>query len=156
MILYFAYGSNLDWVQMKQRCPSATFVNIALLLNFKLAFTRKSHKRLCGVADIIADESEHVWGVLYQISELDLGNLDSYEGYNPSRTKNVYTRCEIHVYACGDKKKPLTVFTYVIENKSMQHIPPNKEYLDLLLKGAEHWHLPHEYIEKVNAVRTEE
>jgi len=29
-LLYFAYGSNLDWSQMKKRCPSAEFVGIPL------------------------------------------------------------------------------------------------------------------------------
>jgi hypothetical protein len=30
-MFYFAYGSNMDWAQMRGRCPSAKFVAIAEL-----------------------------------------------------------------------------------------------------------------------------
>ena len=30
-MFYFAYGSNMDWDQMKQRCPSAHFLGVAEL-----------------------------------------------------------------------------------------------------------------------------
>ena len=54
-MLYFAYGSNLDWAQMKSRCPSATFVDRAKLKDHRLAFTRKSKDRDCGAADLYQD-----------------------------------------------------------------------------------------------------
>lgn len=40
-MLYFAYGSNMNWDRMKDRCSSACFVGIATLEGYKLAFTRK-------------------------------------------------------------------------------------------------------------------
>jgi hypothetical protein len=58
-VLYFAYGSNMNWEQMKTRCPSARFVAVALLPDYKLAFTRKSINRGCGVADgVLLDGDE--------------------------------------------------------------------------------------------------
>jgi hypothetical protein len=62
-MLTFAYGSNMDWNQMRERCPSSRFVGIAVLRDHKLAFTRKSLKRGCGVADLIAEggAQEHVF-----------------------------------------------------------------------------------------------
>jgi len=56
-MLYFAYGSNLDFAQMRDRCPSALFVAIAKLPDHRLAFTRKSIKRACGVADAVPEET---------------------------------------------------------------------------------------------------
>jgi hypothetical protein len=34
---YFVCGSNMDWLQMREHCPSAHFVGIALLPDHKLA-----------------------------------------------------------------------------------------------------------------------
>lgn len=48
---YFAYGSNMNWQQMTQRCPSARFVSVARLPEHKLAITRQSRRRLCGNGD---------------------------------------------------------------------------------------------------------
>ena len=56
-MLYFAYGSNMLFDQMRERCPSSTFVCAAALDGYRLAFTRKatganSPWRGFGVADI--------------------------------------------------------------------------------------------------------
>jgi gamma-glutamylcyclotransferase len=45
MPLTFAYGSNLDCTQMRERCPSTRFVCIAALKDYRLAFTRHSRGR---------------------------------------------------------------------------------------------------------------
>jgi len=37
----FAYGSNMNWNQMRERCPSSRFVGIAVLRDHKLAVMRK-------------------------------------------------------------------------------------------------------------------
>jgi len=43
---YFAYGSNMNWTQMAQRCPSARFVSVARLKDHRFAITRQSRRRL--------------------------------------------------------------------------------------------------------------
>jgi hypothetical protein len=63
-MFYFAYGSNMNWTQMRGRCPSARYVAIAVLRNHTLAFTRKSVKRGCGVADAVWSERQEMWGVV--------------------------------------------------------------------------------------------
>jgi hypothetical protein len=93
-VLYFAFGSNLAWAQMKERCPSARFVSIAALPDHRLAFTRKSVNRGCGVADAVRDPGRTLWGVVYEISDLDVGSLDKSEGYRPTRETNSYWRRE--------------------------------------------------------------
>ncbi len=50
---YFAYGSNMSQDQIRARCPSHKFLCAAELPGHKLAFTRYSRKRECGVADIV-------------------------------------------------------------------------------------------------------
>jgi len=55
-MLYFAYGSNMDWNQIRGRCPSASFLGIAVLLDHRLAFSRYSTTRNCGVADAVKSD----------------------------------------------------------------------------------------------------
>ena len=93
-MLYFAYGSNMNWLQMQDRCPSARFLCRAVLPDYKLAFTRKSIKRGCGVADVVPAPGQTAWGVVYEISNLDVENLDRSEGYRPGRERNSYWRRE--------------------------------------------------------------
>lgn len=78
-MLYFAYGSNMECIQIKKRCPSASFVGIAKLSDYRLAFTRRSTKRRCGVADVVPEEGHRVWGVIFKIAEGDIKRLDECE-----------------------------------------------------------------------------
>jgi len=59
-MLYFAYGSNMDWAQMQQRCPDAGFRAIGLLDDHRLCFPRRSKLRECGVASIHPVAGERV------------------------------------------------------------------------------------------------
>ena len=79
---YFAYGSNMNWEQMKRRCASAQFVCVASLKDYRFAIARHSRLRNCGTANIFADTGSEVWGIVYDVSEPDLIILDSFEdGY---------------------------------------------------------------------------
>ena len=156
-MLYFAYGSNLDWKQMKDRCPSAQFVCRAVIHEYRLAFTRRSKSRNCGVADIIPDKGNEVWGVVYQISERDVGALDQSEGYSPSRKgdENAYVREDFHVFEEGNMAKPLLVAVYVA-NKQENPPLPNNDYKKLIVEGAKYWHLPEDYIDELERVQVAE
>jgi gamma-glutamylcyclotransferase len=98
-MLYFAYGSNMDWSQMRERCPSARFFCVAKLKKDTLAFTRRSEKRGCGVSDVIPNQARDVWGVVYGIDARDLSRLDKCEGFVPGRRRedNAYFREERRV-----------------------------------------------------------
>ena len=151
-MLYFAYGSNLDWVQMKTRCPSATFVNCAKLKDHRLAFTRKSTRRGCGSADAIAKQGRDIWGVVYEIDERDVGSLDEAGGFFPGRAQNAYTRQERHVSEDGDEQKPLLVSIYFAEKQKDPPLP-SAEYKRQIVDGARHWHLPQEYIQELEQIK---
>jgi gamma-glutamylcyclotransferase (GGCT)/AIG2-like uncharacterized protein YtfP len=155
-VLYFAYGSNLDWAQMRQRCPSARFVCVAKLPGHKLAFTHKSRDRGCGVADVIPDANAEVWGAVYQIDERDIGSLDGSEGYSPGRAlaQNSYNRKEQHVFSDGDSKKPLATWIYIAQRQENPHLP-NAAYKNLIVEGAKFWHLPAQYIAELEKMEIE-
>ncbi len=150
-MLYFAYGSNMDWKQMKDRCPSARFVGIARLPDHRLVFTRKSIKRDCGVADAVRENECSVWGSVYEISALDVGKVDKSEGYRPGRKKNSYWRRECMVFLNGDEALPLTAETYFAEPEANAPLP-NQDYKNLILSGARHWHLPADYVAELVAI----
>lgn len=147
--LYFAYGSNMNWSQMAERCPSAKFVTTALLPDHQLSFTRLSTTRGCGVADAVHEIGATVWGVVYAISEEDLSRLDKREGFKSNQKSNSYSRQRCVVSIGADA---LTVWTYFAER---QHNPPppNQEYKDLIVSGARHWHLPDDYIEQLERIQ---
>jgi gamma-glutamylcyclotransferase (GGCT)/AIG2-like uncharacterized protein YtfP len=152
-MLYFAYGSNMEWSQMRERCPSARFVCIAKLKCHRLAFTRKSEKRGCGVADFIPEQGLDVWGIVYEIDERELGRLDKCEGFVPGRRRedNAYFREERHVYRDGNDDAPLVALVYfaIRQNNPPR---PNTEYKRLIVDGARYWHLPEDYIRELEQI----
>jgi gamma-glutamylcyclotransferase len=153
-MLYYAYGSNMNWLQMRQRCPSARFVGIAKLPEYRLAFTRKSKRRNCGVADIVSEKDINVWGVIYVISDIDIGALDKAEGYCPGTEHNSYWRHECMVYLDGDEAKPITASAYFAEPEPNTPLP-NQAYKDLILSGARNWHLPEDYIRELEKIEVQ-
>ena len=153
-MLYFAYGSNLNWEQMNERCPSAEFLCKASLLDYRIDFTRWSINRKCGVADIVKDNNSKVYGVVYRIDEVDLGKLDKSEGYVPQRDIDAYKRIEIMVFEEDNDEKPITAFTYEVEKKVFGKYKPNREYKNFIVNGAKFWDLPKEYIKYLENIET--
>ena len=59
-LYYFAYGSNMDWPQMRQRCPTARFAYVARLPDYRFAIVRHSRLRNCGTANIFLETGREV------------------------------------------------------------------------------------------------
>lgn len=146
----FAYGSNLDWEQMTERCPSASFVGVARLASYRLAFTRWSQKRGCGVADIIPSGDCEVWGVLYEVSDDDMRALDRFEGYLPDEGKVGYRRVNVKVEPAGASDCRTCAITYEVASKG-EHFDPSNDYLNHIIAGARHWGLPNDYIQSLSS-----
>ena len=154
-MLYFAYGSNMDWGQIRKRCPSVRFVGVAKLPDYRLAFTRKSTTRNCGVADAVRCTGHEVWGAVFEVPSLEIGTLDESEGFRPGRETNSYWRRECVVLLDGDNGRPLTVAAYFGEPQENPP-PPSRAYKDVILAGARHWHLPADYIQQLESLEVAE
>ncbi len=145
-ILYFAYGINMDEKTFKCRCQNYKFIGIGYLPNHRIGFTRKSEIQNGGVADIIPDKSNEVWGVLYNINEESLNKLDKYEGY-----PYAYLREKKSVYLIGSTNKYDKIeikkyaWVYVVKNKS-NFIAPNAKYLNKIIEAAYEYSFPSDYI----------
>jgi gamma-glutamylcyclotransferase (GGCT)/AIG2-like uncharacterized protein YtfP len=154
-MLYFAYGSNMNWDQMRERCPSSRFVGIAVLRRYRFKITQESTNSGGGVADVVKDTGANVWGVVYQVSDLDVGKLDLREGYRPGRTANSYERRECMVFLDNDNKTPATVFAYFGNKRESNPPLPTKNYMARIVSGATHWHLPEDYVCALRALPVE-
>src|SRR5262245_30824125 len=153
-MLYFAFGSNLDPDQMKERCPAHRVVGLAELHDHRLAFPRYSQRWGGGVASPQLAHGESVWGVLYDLSEADLDALDRYEGFRaPGDQHNVYDREHVVVdlVRADDGSVPRRVRAWIYLARPSNPSPPSRRYLEALLKGARHHRLPEDYIAKLGA-----
>ena len=155
-MLYFAYGSNMQFDQMRGRCPSAQFVCAARLKDHRLEFTRFSTIRRCGVADVVQSTGVQVWGAVFQIDVTEIGSLDKSEGYRTGRqcTENAYERSLIHVERAGEVQEALAAWTYTVVSKLDTNPMPSQEYKQLILDGARMWRLPMSYIKQLEAIET--
>jgi cation transport regulator ChaC len=150
-MLYFAYGSNMDWERMTHpsRAPQAQFLFKALLPNHQLAFTRRTDAGT-GAADIVPNAGASVWGVVYHIEPQDRANLDVREGVSVGD----YRPEKVVVHPEGDLDRSVTGFTYVVCRKLLVHQPPTRQYLNYLLNGAKQARLPDDYSETLQRTET--
>ena len=79
LMLYFAYGSNLNRKQMKKRCKDSKYVGCFTLKNYKLVFRNRYYGG--GVADVERKKNSNVLGAIYNISKNDEKILDVYEDF---------------------------------------------------------------------------
>jgi len=66
-VLYFAYGSNLDDAQMRERCANARVLGRATLPNYALVFGGFSHRWGGAVASVVRAKGACVEGLLYEL-----------------------------------------------------------------------------------------
>lgn len=142
-MLYFAYGSNMDPVQMLERCPGATLVGFGYLPDHVLCFPRRSKKRECGVSSIEPKTGHDTWGVVWELNAMDLDALDTNEGYRPDRdpAANAYNRQTVTINLNGAWTE---TETYVATLQDGAHLP-SLAYLAHLRTGAAHHCLPETY-----------
>jgi len=127
---YFAYGSNLNQKQMRERCPDSKPMFTAILPNYKLVFVGWSRKWRGGVASIKSFRGERVRGAIYEVSEPCLQRLDRYE--------SDYKRFKVTVV--GEDDELIEAITY-IKAGQLEEAPPSKEYLAVIQQGLRDWRL---------------
>lgn len=152
--LYFAYGSNMNAAQMRERCPGSRFVTTAALGDHVLCFPRHSEKRGCGVASIAPQTGGCVWGVVYEMTSDDFVRLDGFEGYFGGREPltNAYHREEVTVSRAGRADDPLIAWAYFGVAGGGGPFVPSAHYLGLMISGAEEWRLPADYVTALKAI----
>jgi hypothetical protein len=146
LINYFAYGPNMLTEEMSRRLgwlDSATknVWNVgrpkkAILHGYRLVFGKATGKGplRSALATVVPDPSASVEGVVYELPESIVRFLDTYE--------KGYRRIPIKVNLDG---KTVDAQTYKAE-VSTKDLPPSKEYLDIILSGAQEHDLSANYL----------
>jgi len=130
-MLYFAYGSNLNKIQMQGRCPGARPIKTVTLKDYTLTF--KSNRRNNGVATIIPCPGSEVPGALWEITPACLVALDRYEGY-----PWLYDRYEFDVVdSAGETIKAMS---YAMVGE-LVHAKPSGFYYSVIQKGYKNFKL---------------
>ncbi len=145
MIRYFAYGSNLDVVDMKARCPQAVVLGPGCLKGFRLAFSTHSPGWGCGVADVVKSKQDEVWGLVYSITASNLDALDRYEGYP---TYYGRSRATIHT---GESTLQ-NVWVYTVCEKTECNAP-SRQYLDILKRACAEYAFPDSYARMLDGIK---
>ncbi len=130
---YFAYGSNLNREQMRERCPDSKPEFTATLPNYKLVFVGWSRQWRGGKASIRPFRGEKVPGAVYDISEQCLRQLDRYEGY-----PDVYGRLNVTLF--NEDSEPIQTITYIKAGQS-EETQPTPEYLSIIQQGYRDWEI---------------
>lgn len=139
-MLYFAFGSNLSTVQMRERCPGSEPIGPALLEGRELGFAYRSQNfPPGGGADVVESEGAEVWGALYRITDDDLGLLDRFEHVGSGG----YRRIEVSVDHGGGLEQALC---YEVADRLDYEVAPIAEYRRLMLQGSAEHGLPTEWI----------
>ena len=128
---YFAYGSNLDKKQMKERCPDSKPTVTAILPNYKLVFLGWSRQWRGGTASLRAFKGGKVSGGVYEISERDLRRLDEYEGYP-------HTASRLNVTVFTEDGDAIPAITY-LKTGQLEETRPSPEYVAIIQQGYREW-----------------
>lgn len=145
-IRYFAYGSNMLSAWLHSRCKSARASGVASVAGYRNSFSKRS-KDGSGKAMLVASEDPdaRVYGVLYEITNDEILELDRAEG----RGKGYQRLEDFEVHADGNAVR---VMTYMADKTAIETgLKPYDWYLDLVVKGAEENGLPGDYVAALRA-----
>jgi gamma-glutamylcyclotransferase len=129
---YFAYASNLNQKQMKQRCPGSKPLVPATLPNYHLVFLGWSREYHGAKASIQVFRGEKVRGAVYEITEQCLRQLDKFE--------SGYERLKVTVF--DEDNNPIEAVTYIHGGQiQVQEGKPSPEYLAIIQQGYKDWRI---------------
>lgn len=146
---YFTYGSNMNEHQMRTRLPSATFVSLGVLPDFRIALVQyRTHWR-GAVLGALPSAGSQVEGVIYSIEEKDLMTLDFYQGVLTGESRRVKRQ------VIEEDGQPVMVWTYSLTQVSGIHLVPSALYTKRVLEGAMARSLSPKYLNELESVLLE-
>ena len=134
MTLYFAYGSNMDRVAMKRRCPGAVAVGTAVLDGYRFFIG------LDGWGSVAPARGERVHGVVWRVTPRDLTVLNAYELLD----KGLYKARTLPVRV-GARRLP--AMTYILRRQIAGR--PKPGYVEMVAVAARAWKLPDDYVHSI-------
>lgn len=145
---YFAYGSNLLVDQKEKRTGRIRKAIKCNLPGYKFVFNKQGSCRQV-YANILHDDNEKVWGVIYLCSPETIKEMDKCEGV----TGGHYHHINVEVIKDDGEKVSAMAYEagseYIVSDGK-----PNKEYLKKIIKGAKNNGLPENYIQYIENIST--
>ena len=124
-MLYFSYGMNTNQAEMALRCPGATSLGHARLIDHVFRFA--TH------ADVVKCRGAFVDGVLWEINTRHLKALDALEGF-----PCYYNRRALRVAFEG---RTVLAETYNMQPGHLDE-PPSRGYFATVLEGYQQHQIP--------------
>lgn len=132
MILYAAYGSNLNKAHMRRRCFNARPLGKFYLTDARLVFR--------GVADVEYSPGDRVPCGLWSISPDDEAKLDRYEGVSSGY---YFKDRSIKLRYRGEEHRPLI---YLMTSTGVY--PPSAAYIEAIRDGYRDFALDQSYLDR--------
>lgn len=137
MVLYFAYGANMDPEKMDERGVEGVNRGLACLPHHRICFDKIAQGKKMGWATLIKDYTTAVWGCVWQITITDLEKIDKYEvGYSRRR--------EIIIFVDEEEIQAWIYFAKQDETEYPRF--PGLKYISRILRMGEAYHFPLEYM----------
>jgi hypothetical protein len=130
-LLYFAYDANIDPNRMAGIAPSAEFRFIAHLPEWRLHFPIPNGDG--GLPSVHPESGNNVWGAVFEVSASDLDSLHALEADEG--------RVPREAQAMDREGRRHRVLVHVCESPNGD-MEPARDYLQLMVSGGRHWHLP--------------
>jgi len=135
--LYAAYGSNMDPVQMAERCPHSPQAGTGWLGGWRLTFGGEDLGWEGALATVVEESGARVFVVLYEMSDGDEQALDQWDG----ATLGYYTKLKVRVSTLdGD----VLAWLYVLD--AYEGGLPSARYLGIMADAAEAAGAPDDYV----------
>jgi AIG2-like family len=136
MMLYFAYGSNMNPAVMRRHAPGAEPIGVATLTNYRFLIMTHGH------ASVAPFQTGIVYGVLWRITPRDYVTLAAWE-----KIAGGFYRAEtLPVRRAGQLRLALVYLA-----RSQKEAAPQLGYMDVVIAAALEWQLPLPYIEKLRS-----
>ena len=142
MALYAAYGSNMDPVQMAERCPHSPQRTTGWLEGWRLSFGGEDIGWEGALATVVEDSYERVFVALYEVSESDEATLDQWDAVS----LDYYRKFTVRVATLeGD----VVAWLYVLN--AYEGGLPSARYLGIMADAAESAGAPADYVAALRA-----
>ena len=144
VVVYFAYGSNMDFKRLEERGISFEFMGVGILENYELQFNKiAKNKTGIGYANVVNKQGSKVEGLLYSIDNIQI--LDRFEGF-PEH----YLKENLSIYHLN---KRIEAIVYVAApDKIGLNLMPEKAYLNRLLAAKQY--LSQEYFDFLESTKS--
>ncbi len=146
--IYFAFGSNMDLAQMRQRVGYQGTPKRATLTGYQLVFNQYASTRQCGAGNLIytGKTADVIEGICYQLNAAQFAKLDQHEGYrkadgNLSNNAKGYKQKTVTL-ADGTQA---TVYIASVSNPHIRSLKPNVAYLKHIIAARKTGHLSEAY-----------